>query len=99
MPAADMSCEITMHRYLITILAVVTLLSQWGWVEHAYYDHEHDESCVVYLTANANGHAITPSLPVLPIAATFDIDEQLPQQLQSRQIVRYYASRAPPHFL
>jgi hypothetical protein len=94
-----MKCEINVHRYLISILAVITLLSQWGLVDHAYHNHEHDESCVVYLTANANGHAITPSLPALPIAATSNINEQLPQLILSTRVVRYYTSRAPPRFL
>lgn len=88
-----------MRNYLLTLLAVITLLSQWGVVEHAYHDHDSGEVCVVCLTASNHDHAITPSLPALPTMASFTIGEQLPQQVAARRTVRHYASRAPPFSL
>lgn len=85
-----------MHRYLITLLAVITLLSQWGWVEHAYHAHDNGEVCEVCLAANALEHTINPSLPLLPSIAVFVVSEPLPQQLLAQYKFHYYSSRASP---
>lgn len=90
---------IIMRHYLLTLLAVITLLSQWGWVEHAYHDHDHNEVCEVCLNASTHDHALTTSLPSPHAEASFAISEQLSTQLLAQRPVRYYASRAPPYFL
>ena len=88
-----------MRHYLFILLAVITLLSQWVLVEHAYHEHDSGEVCAVCLVASTHDHAITPNLPAPSIAASFTIGEQLPQQGAGRRTVRHYASRAPPFSL
>ncbi len=89
-----------MRRLLITLLAVVTLLSQWGWLEHGYHEHDPGEVCEVCLSANGHGQAITPSLPALPAITAITLhNEPLPTQPLTRGAFRLYASRAPPRLL
>ena len=88
-----------MRQLLLTLLAVITLLSQWGWVEHAYHNHDPGKICEVCLSANAHGHALTPSLPQLPTVSGFIISQQPLQQALVQRSVRYYPTRAPPRFL
>lgn len=87
-----------MRRILITLLAVITLLSQWGLLEHGYHEHEPDEVCEICVAAA--GHvAVTPSAPQLP---TFEGGDFLaPAVIVSLATAapRFYPTRAPPRFL
>jgi hypothetical protein len=88
-----------MRQLLLTLLAVITLLSQWGWVEHAYHEHDPGEICAVCLTGNAHDHALTPSLPQLPVVSGYIISAQTSHQMLVQRAARYYPTRAPPRFL
>ena len=87
-----------MRQTLITLLAVITLLSQWGWLEHDYQAHDPGEVCEVCVSAA--GHvAITPSAPQLP---ALQADFIVAHTLHSSFIAvtpRFYVTRAPPRFL
>lgn len=87
-----------MRQTLITLLAVITLLSQWGWIEHDYDKHDPGEVCEVCVSAS--GHvAVTPSAPQLPTFQGSDfVTPVLPSSIPAAA-PRYYASRAPPRFL
>ena len=85
-----------MRRYILILLTVLTLFTQWGWLEHAYHDHDVDDSCEFCLFGHAYDQSITPnslSLPTEPfrygIAA--DRQEELPAQTTN-----HYTIRAPP---
>jgi hypothetical protein len=85
-----------MRQTLITLLAIITLLSQWGWVEHDYHHHTSDDVCEVCISAS--GHvAVLPSTPSLPGFQGYDsIATATPPSLYSA-IERFYNTRAPPH--
>jgi cation diffusion facilitator CzcD-associated flavoprotein CzcO len=87
-----------MRRHLITLLAVITLLSQWGWLEHGYHQHDPDEVCEVCVSAS--GHVgLTPSAPQLPDFAGVDFFTPAATASHLATAPRFYATRAPPRFL
>jgi hypothetical protein len=49
-----------MPRYLQGLLALCLLLSQAGWLDHLYHQHDmnHDEVCEHCLIGNAQDHAV-----------------------------------------
>ena len=89
-----------MRRFLLTALTLVTLLSQWGWLEHAYHEHDAGGFCGFCLSsASQHNHAITASsatqLPVI-------VNNFVATPLILSQPVLTNASfqiRAPPRFL
>ena len=87
-----------MRRTLITLLVVITLLSQWGWVEHAYHEHLPDEVCEVCVSAS--GHvAVPPSVPLLPGLGEHVLVTPTVTATLNSDAPRYYQSRAPPRLL
>lgn len=87
-----------MRRTLITLLAVVTLLSQWGWVEHGYHDHDANEVCAACVSAA--GHVAVPSSTLqLPVTYGCSFDAPPVSASFSSVAARYYHTRAPPSFL
>jgi hypothetical protein len=87
-----------MHRTLITLLAVITLLSQWGWVEHAYHEHHANEVCEVCVSAS--GHvAVMPTIVQAAVCHHSDFAVPAITATLISETPRYYATRAPPRFL
>ncbi|MCW8919361.1 MAG: hypothetical protein OQL08_11185 [Gammaproteobacteria bacterium] len=84
-----------MRHSLITLLAVITLLSQWGWLEHGYHDHESGEVCE--LCVSAAGHvAILPgTTQPLPLTHT-SLEPPTPLVSLLSAAPRFYPTRAPP---
>lgn len=89
-----------MRRFLLTALTLVTLLSQWGWLEHAYHDHDAGERCEFCLSsASQHDHAITASsASQLPVIVHNFIAPPLilSQPVLTNGSIRI---RAPPRFL
>lgn len=87
-----------MRQTLITLLVVITLLSQWGWIEHGYHKHDNNEVCEVCVSAS--GHvAVSPTAPQLP---NFYGTDFIPPAITASQVTttpRFYPTRAPPRFL
>lgn len=90
-----------MRQSLITLLAVITLLSQWGWQAHAYQDHDSDEpGHICELCVSASGHvAITPSVPLLPAVHGSDFIAPAISASYTAVAPRFYPVRAPPRSL
>lgn len=88
-----------MRQLLFSLLAVIILLSQWGWVVHAYHDHDAGEACEVCLTINAQNHAIAPSLLLLLVVFGFILNASTPRLNMVPRAACYYSARAPPSFL
>ena len=88
-----------MRRLLPIFLTLFLLLSQFGLLAHTYQDHQSNEICTLCLAAGQHDHALISSLPVLLSAGSFDLQEFPLQQVFTQRAVRYYAVRAPPHFL
>jgi hypothetical protein len=87
-----------MRQTLITLLAVVTLLSQWGWVEHGYHHHDEDEVCEICVSAS--GHtAVLPAIAQLPAFQGHDDPVAAGSRVLYRPAVRFYPARAPPRSL
>lgn len=87
-----------MRRALITLLVVITLLAQWGWLEHDYHEHLSDEVCEVCVSTA--GHvAIPPSAPRPPILAESDFIAPAINASLAVTAPRFYSTRAPPLFL
>lgn len=87
-----------MRQSLITLLAVITLLSQWAWLEHGYHDHDAGEVCEVCVSAS--GHvAVTPTAPQLPALHGSDLPVPVFSTSYTAAAPRFYATRAPPRFL
>jgi len=90
-----------MRQTLITLLAVITLLSQWGWQAHDYQDHDHaEQGHICELCLSASGHAaITPSPPLLSGTHGSDTPDTPSSVSFIASAPRFYATRAPPRFL
>lgn len=87
-----------MRRTLITLLAVITLLSQLSWLEHGYAEHSSGDVCEVCVSAS--GHvAVIPSVPQLPPVHGSDFPLAVITPSQRHTTQRFYATRAPPRFL
>ncbi|MCW8829158.1 MAG: hypothetical protein OQK94_08890 [Gammaproteobacteria bacterium] len=87
-----------MRQHLITLLAVITLLSQWGWLEHDY--HEHDAGQVCEVCVSAAGHvAVIPDTPQLPPLHGSETPFTPSSTSFSAAAPRFYTARAPPRFL
>ena len=87
-----------MRRSLITLLIAITLLSQWGWVEHGYHSHDSGDVCEVCV--NASGHvALMPTAPQLPHQHGSELPVAAFYHSFNPATPRYYTSRAPPRFL
>jgi len=87
-----------MRQTLITLLFVITLLSQWGWLEHGY--HNHDASEVCELCVSASGHvAVTPSILQLSTIQGSHFSPPAITPSLTATAPRFYATRAPPTFL
>lgn len=87
-----------MRRSLITLLIAITLLSQWGWVEHGYHSHDSGDVCEVCV--NASGHvAVMPTAPPLPPGHESELPVAALYASFTPSTLRYYTSRAPPRFL
>ena len=87
-----------MRHILITLLLVLTLLSQWSWVEHGYHEHEEGEICE--LCINASGNAALTSTKI-ELSNNPNIHVRFVGELDISVLnhPRFYASRAPPLFL
>lgn len=87
-----------MRKPLIILLTLLSLLSQWAWVEHAYHEHDAGEICEICLLGHAQAHAAVPS--TLPLTASYPEHFERPQH--SRQAARPAFTRqnirAPPVF-
>ena len=84
-----------MRHPLISLLVMLLLLSQWGWVEHGYHEHEENEVCEVCLSASGHAAATSSSSQLPPIQGS----EVLPPVVESvlaTATPRFYATRAPP---
>ena len=87
-----------MRQTLITLLLLVTLLSQWGLIEHGYHSHDPGEVCEVCVSAS--GHvAITASAAQLPESQGVEFIAPALSSPLTAATPRYYATRAPPLFL
>lgn len=87
-----------MRRHLITLLAVITLLSQWGLLEHGYHEHEPDEVCELCLSAAAHV-AVLPAAPTLPSFEGGDFLVPADTPTLAAVAPHGYLARAPPAFL
>lgn len=87
-----------MRQTLITLLALFTLLSQWGLLEHGYHEHEPDEVCEICVSAA--GHvAVLPAAPPLPSFEGSDFLVPADTPSLSAVAPHGYLARAPPRFL
>lgn len=90
-----------MRQSLLTLLALLTLLSQWSWQAHAYHDHDHDEpGHICELCVSAASHvAITPSVVLPPVQRGSHFAVPAVHATHKTVAPRYYSVRAPPRFL
>ncbi|MGM0593733.1 MAG: hypothetical protein ACQETD_04265 [Pseudomonadota bacterium] len=89
-----------MRRTLLTLLAVITLLTQWGLAAHAYHDHDspqgHDGT-VCEICISAAGHAAaSPATQRLPSIHGSDTPLRHASVGYVVLTPRHYATRAPP---
>jgi hypothetical protein len=87
-----------MRKPLIILLTLLSLLSQWAWVEHAYHEHDAGEVCKICLLGHAQSHAVLPTTLTLPTPYPehFDQPRSTPQAV-TRTFTRQNI-RAPPVF-
>lgn len=87
-----------MRHRLITLLAVITLLSQWGWLEHGYHDHDSGEVCE--LCVSVAGHVAIPPGTAQPLPRSHNHLEPSTHLVSLLSAApRFYSTRAPPLFL
>ncbi|MCU7806356.1 MAG: hypothetical protein KZQ73_00570 [Candidatus Thiodiazotropha sp. (ex Semelilucina semeliformis)] len=85
-----------MKKSLLTLLALVVLISQGLWVDHLYHDHDQDEVCEVCLVAHSQDHFVAPSLLSLSINRVFsDRQAGSPEELIALA-ANFCRIRAPP---
>jgi hypothetical protein len=87
-----------MRTPLIILLTLISLVSQWAWLEHAYHEHDPDEACEICLIGQAQAHAATSPAPKLPAAPA----DQFAQPLLTLRIIERTPGRQTiraPHFL
>ncbi len=90
-----------MRRYLQGLLALCLLLSQAGWLDHLYHQHDlnHDEVCEQCLMGFAKDHAPTVSDSLSFLKPAYFLTPDLFQSDLRVAWTGPYLSRAPPHSL
>jgi len=89
-----------MKRLLFTVLFVITLVTQWGLISHAYEEHDDEAVCEICVIANQHedDHLLVSSVNYELLSSS-----HRPQSLSSeksllQQQSLYYSVRAPPAF-
>jgi hypothetical protein len=90
-----------MTRRLQGLFVLCLLISQTGWLDHLYHQHDlkHDEVCERCLIGYAQDFAVSASVSYFFLKSTYFLAPELSVPDLRVEWIGTYLSRAPPYFL
>ncbi len=83
----------------LIILTIILALGQWASLDHAYHDHQENESCEYCLSIKPLEHAAAGTSYSVPSIGHTQWHYQLATTIDVSASVSYFAARAPPRFI